>query len=300
MDVFAVQVSYYGIVRIPWVVTCVANAVVVFEVALGAQLLSFRQGEKKLAWATIGVLVVFSFLIAYAWIFGNLADCGCFGEYLKMTPAMSLGKNILLAALCLSALVQRPSLGTRGLAEIAYGQPPPFRKSATAKCFFRSMLLIIMITIAMLASVASSRKTGAQSSIAKSEYSSTANLLYSYTFEYNGRALSLAKGVYLLAMLSESCEGCAKIAKSLNAYASNTDLPPIVCFVMGDAQTLARFKQTHSTNFPTKALPPLEFLQYIGTAPPRFILLKDGVEVNYWDEKLPDELTVIEAVLVKG
>jgi len=40
------------------------------------------------------------------------------------------------------------------------------------------------------------------------------------------------------------------------------------------------------------------FLDRTGEAPPRFILVRDGKQLQYWDtKKAPDEITLLEAVL---
>jgi hypothetical protein len=92
-------VSYYGIVRTPWVVIGIALGAVTLETGLGGGLLIGRARTRCLLALVAGLLVFFSLLIAYAWAFQGLKDCGCFGKYLKMTPGVSILKNLILLAL---------------------------------------------------------------------------------------------------------------------------------------------------------------------------------------------------------
>jgi hypothetical protein len=119
-----------------------------------------------------------------------------------------------------------------------------------------------------------------------------------YVFEWKDKRYDLTRGLYIVVMISDSCEGCAEIVRSLNSLTENKDLPPIVAFVLGEKETLERFRRNYSPAFPTNLMAPLEFIDRIGEAPPRFILVKDGKQLRYWDTKRPpDEVTLLEAVL---
>lgn len=95
---FAEQVSYYGIVQEDTSLQVVAGATIALEVILGAALLAGWHARFVLA-VTALVLVVFTGLIAYAWAFNDLEECGCFGSFLAVSPAMSIAKNVVLLLL---------------------------------------------------------------------------------------------------------------------------------------------------------------------------------------------------------
>ncbi|WP_033956704.1 BT_3928 family protein [Psychroserpens jangbogonensis] len=69
--------------------------VVVFEVILGVFLL-IGYKPKFTVWSLLGMIVFFTFLTFYAAYFDKVKDCGCFGDFLKLTPWQSFGKDLIL------------------------------------------------------------------------------------------------------------------------------------------------------------------------------------------------------------
>jgi hypothetical protein len=365
---FAVQVSYYGIVRTPWVVLTVAVAVIGFEAGLGGALLLWRGWWGWLLGVVAVVTVVFTGLILYAWIYRNLQDCGCFGKYLKMTPGWSVLKNaVVLGLIALAwwgegarkagAAVSSAGLSRSSGAENASAIPPSTRSSGipcTHTCLLRPALIAAISFVMMAGAGLSAMLDDAGSgrikrhatppgqavaasttpAVSTPEAAATSQTLRAaalspkptattgprtaapppkpstagpqigadkfsgYVFEWKGKRYDLTRGLYIVVMISDSCEGCAEIVRSLNALTGNKDLPPIVAFVLGEKETLERFRENYGPAFPTNLMTPLDFLDRIGEAPPRFILVRDGKQLRYWDTKRPpDEIALLEAVL---
>jgi uncharacterized membrane protein YphA (DoxX/SURF4 family) len=78
----------------------IAIFVVVYEVVLGVFLLVGYK-PKFTVWSLLGMIVFFTFLTFYAAYFDKVKDCGCFGDFLKMTPWESFTKDIILLVLIL-------------------------------------------------------------------------------------------------------------------------------------------------------------------------------------------------------
>ena len=95
---FAEQIPYYGIIRADGAVRAAAWATLISEAALGVALCR-RWRPKLVLPATLALLLAFTVLILYAWAFRGLAECGCFGRFLPMTPGVSVIKNVLMMAL---------------------------------------------------------------------------------------------------------------------------------------------------------------------------------------------------------
>lgn len=74
--------------------------VVVFEVVLGVFLLVGYK-PKFTVWSLLGMIVFFTFLTFYAAYFDKVKDCGCFGDFLKLTPWESFTKDVILLVLIL-------------------------------------------------------------------------------------------------------------------------------------------------------------------------------------------------------
>ncbi|GAA4003097.1 DoxX family protein [Hymenobacter fastidiosus] len=68
------------------------------EVVLGVALL-LRWHLRKTLWALLGLLVFFAFLTFYSAAFNKVTDCGCFGDFIKLTPWTSFAKDMFLLGL---------------------------------------------------------------------------------------------------------------------------------------------------------------------------------------------------------
>lgn len=78
----------------------------VLEVALGfAILIGWK--PKLTIWLTIILIVFFTFLTFYSAYFNKVTDCGCFGDFIKLTPWTSFGKDVVLLILILFLYFRR-------------------------------------------------------------------------------------------------------------------------------------------------------------------------------------------------
>lgn len=78
----------------------------VLEVALGvAVLINYRM--KITTWVLLGLIVFFTFLTFYSAYFNKVTDCGCFGDFIKLTPWQSFIKDIILLGLIVILFINR-------------------------------------------------------------------------------------------------------------------------------------------------------------------------------------------------
>ncbi|OGX83434.1 DoxX family protein [Hymenobacter lapidarius] len=68
------------------------------EVILGVALL-LRWHMRHTLWALLTLLVFFTFLTFYSAAFNKVTDCGCFGDFIKLTPWTSFAKDVFLLVL---------------------------------------------------------------------------------------------------------------------------------------------------------------------------------------------------------
>ena len=68
------------------------------EVILGVAVL-LRWHLRQTLWVLLALLVFFGFLTFYSAAFNKVTDCGCFGDFLKLTPWASFAKDLLLLGL---------------------------------------------------------------------------------------------------------------------------------------------------------------------------------------------------------
>ncbi|MFN4147527.1 MAG: BT_3928 family protein [Runella sp.] len=75
------------------------------EVVLGVALLvSWRL--KLINWILLGLIVFFTFLTFYSAYYNKVTDCGCFGDFVKLKPWTSFGKDVVLLVLILFLIWQ--------------------------------------------------------------------------------------------------------------------------------------------------------------------------------------------------
>lgn len=76
----------------------IATALAIFEVWLGIWLLLGWMSRLTTA-LLLALIVFFTALTWYSWFFNAVQDCGCFGDFLKLTPYQSFLKDLLLLVL---------------------------------------------------------------------------------------------------------------------------------------------------------------------------------------------------------
>lgn len=83
----------------------------VLEVVAGvAVIVGWR--KRSISWMLLLLIIFFTFLTGYALFSGKIKTCGCFGDCLPLTPAMSFGKDILLLFLILILLFTNRKLSS--------------------------------------------------------------------------------------------------------------------------------------------------------------------------------------------
>lgn len=92
---FANQASFFPSEMMQLFSNPISAFVSVFEVALGIALLTgFRM--RQTSWFLLLMMLFFTFLTGLAAFTGELQDCGCFGDALKLEPWQTFLKDILL------------------------------------------------------------------------------------------------------------------------------------------------------------------------------------------------------------
>jgi hypothetical protein len=267
---FAVQITYYGVVARPDLVSLVALGTPGVETFLGmALLLRLRLRGMTFA-AVLGLLAVFTGLIAYGWAFHGLKDCGCFGP-IEMSPEVSIAKNVLLGVLA--------AIGWSG-----YWKNP--LKPANVKVFcVQGMACAVLACAVALYSLAHLEK------VKESE-----RPFAQFVFEVDGVPYDLGKGEYFVAMLSMTCEHCMASVPALNDLTNTPGFPPVVALCYEEKPgALEDFQAQTSPIFPLYSLGDRlrTFFSFVGQEPPRFYLVRDGNPVAHWDETVPEVQDVL-------
>ena len=95
------------------------------EVILGVALL-LRWYLRQTLYVLLALLIFFTFLTFYSAAFNKVTDCGCFGDFVKLTPWTSFGKDVFLLVLWVVVFVGQKHLrrvfvhGTAGLMTMTF------------------------------------------------------------------------------------------------------------------------------------------------------------------------------------
>ena len=205
----------------------IARLFLSLEFFLGLLLLiNYNAGNRKLAKATIALLLFFTvYLILIIIIQGNTGNCGCFGNYIKMTPLESILKNVVMISLTAILFL------------------------AEQKSNFSSKKSIVLaVAISSLATPFILNPISAQHPPAENEinYELKLDSLYSNT-KTDKPNVDLRKGKRVIAFLSLTCEHCKIGAQKLNIIHQKHPEIPMFFIFNGDVKDLKPFIEETKT-----------------------------------------------------
>jgi len=299
-NLFVAQIYGYGVITDPDQLRFIAIFATSIEAALGlALLLKLRLGILTHA-ATQLMLAFYTLLIAYAWAINGLEDCGCFGD-VKIPPQMGILKNLVMMA-ALSYAMWKMKADTSPTAKHIH----LIKLGAAVLCGVLCALYIVP-QLSKASPAANNTPVDIQST-ARINGGETPEIITTETpetsknppdprftnitgsNELTGENYDLANGMYILTALNMDCEHCMEAVPTLNEFAFDPNLPPVVavCWEPEPGQTES-FTALTGPQFPMFSLGNdfLKFSQYIGSAPPRISIIKDGHELFYWDKEAP-------------
>ena len=270
MDAFGVQISAYNVIKDANVVRGSAYFALVLETALGGALLAGARAKGLTYLASGTMILIYSTLIAYAWAFHGLTDCGCLGTWVTMGPAESLIKNIAL-------------LGALGFAWFGGGRTAPQGVVNPGTRFGAVFVAATVMILAAAGIVMRGGDSDKETKLVVDVPADGAKPYAQFVFDADGQHFDLGKGEYLVAMLNATCEHCRASVAELNKLTETPGLPPMVALMMGDEAEFADFQAKTSPLFSAHLIEPLTFMEFIGTTPPRLSYIRDGVGVRHWD-----------------
>jgi len=272
IDLFTVQISFYGVLSSPVWLAAAALGTLAVEAALGMALLSGLRLRGLTYGAVLGLLLVFTGLIVYGWMFHDLQDCGCFGP-IELSPGVSIAKNGVLALLCAGAWW-------------GYRHSEPFAG--------RRHGLAAQLAAAVLAA-------GVMPGYAWTQLEPVGETSRPFAHfdlvDDAGAPFDVSTGDYVVAMLSATCDHCLELMPRINELAGVPGIPPLVGLCYEEKPgTMAEFAQATAPAFPLLSIGDRirSFFSLIGDAPPRFYLLRDGHVVKFWDDEVPEPEAIFE------
>lgn len=83
-----------------------AVVMIVLEIVVGFTLI-LNYALNLTLFLYTGMILFFTFLTGYTSYTGKVTDCGCFGDFLKLEPIVSFGKDVVLLVLIVILILQR-------------------------------------------------------------------------------------------------------------------------------------------------------------------------------------------------
>jgi hypothetical protein len=294
LEAFAVQVSYYRVVTDPALVRFIAYGATALETIVGACLIAGIR-LRGLTYAVTAVLLVgFTGLVAYAWQFHGIEECGCFGAFIATGPPETIAKNVVMMLITIAAVVAW-RISERNPVEP--GAPTPLAKVPYA---IAAIGLVIVAGGALTGgSAAGFDDPEGGTVVAPVDGGPRTGPYANFVFERDEVTYDLGRGEWLVALFSADCEHCMASVPSVNELLLFPDTPPIAGLMFGDAQQVGLFRAMSAPEFPTFILPDqLAFFDLLGNAPapPSFVLVSDGAPVARWNDTAPEPHEVLEAM----
>jgi len=284
MDGFGALVSAYNVVKDPALVRTSSYVALIAEVVLGAALLAGWRFKGLTHLLVTGMTVVYSGLIAYAWKFHGLEDCGCIPGLVKLGPPETLSKNVVLLAL---------------LAFAWYGTRQDSDESAKRPLRLAPMSAMgSVLLIAILAMIDISTRGSDTSALVTVGVTDEERPFSKFVFSSFGKNFDLGQGEHLVAMLSATCEHCQASVPGLNDLVVSGQFPDFVALMIGSDEEVDDFLLLTEPEFSLQPIEMLTVMCFIGTAPPRLHYVREGRSVHHWDwEDAPPSVSDVAAAL---
>ncbi|HOD94678.1 MAG TPA: hypothetical protein PLQ42_03865 [Candidatus Hydrogenedentes bacterium] len=276
IDKFSVQMAAYKILEAPHFLLAASFFTVFLEFSLGAALLLALRCKGWLYALVQAMILAFSGMILYSWIFHGLKDCGCF-PVIAMSPPVSLFKNLIIFA---SILFSWKTLSPVSLFSFAASK--------------KSAVKFVLSCFAGIAGLVIAWQQGDFTALTRSN-DSAAGIYAQFQIFSNDGYFDLSDGTYLVPVMSVTCPECKSKVPELNALWEANDLPPMIALVYEDSPgDLDEFLALVSPLFPTYSLGDRALLYFtlIDDDPFKFVIVRNGRELASWNGEVPEHAEI--------
>jgi hypothetical protein len=240
----------------------VARLIIAIELVLGLCFLQAHLLKKVVIPSTFFLLLIFSVhLVATVFKEGAfVGNCGCFGEWIPMSPFFALVKNIVLL----------------GLLGYLYRRTDPIVPERWAiPAGLVTVVAVAVFTIFRSPSHPAPHEGG----------TNRVHALAAFTSFTDFPVVDLAEGRKIVALFALDCEHCMEVAGTIGRLRTKTDVPPVFVLFLGEQEEVAHFFQVAQAVYPYRILDPMTFFPLLDQvlSPPRVVFLKDGYIVGDWN-----------------
>lgn len=241
----------------------IARIFIGLELASGVLLLGNFMFRKFTIPFVAALLMAFNIYLLLQWYkFGNNGNCGCFGEFLQLTPLEGIIKNIVLLLVC--------------------GFVYKFHKGFSFK-YIRmvSFALVIFSLIIPFVLNPVDLETSAQHYSGRLHYKLNLDLLYNDANNIPPK-VELRQGKWIIVFMSLTCPHCRIAAKKLRIMKEKNPALPIHLVLNGDEEQLEGFfRDTRAQNLSWSRFNGAKnFIQLAGTELPAIIWTNNSMVEN--------------------
>ncbi|MFN6202530.1 MAG: MauE/DoxX family redox-associated membrane protein [Acidobacteriota bacterium] len=267
---FVRQIGDYQILTAPLLIKLVAWVMIVVEIALGTALIIGYRRRWAVPFAAI-LLCAFLGLLGWAWFTGSTADCGCFGSWVKRTPAEAFAED--LAMLMVTGLAW-------GLHRLETDSLAPWRAATVALSIF------IGLSVTVYAS-----NSPRQSDDPLQRLNASANqprVLGGLVVQ--DLSLRVDEGRRVVALIDTGCEHCQASVPELNRLHRELQSRqiPLVVLCSNSSAEVVNFREKFKAEFPMGRISYNDFRQLFERGqPPRLLLVAEGGLLKIFDGVVP-------------
>lgn len=301
-----------------------SRAIIGFEAFLGFAFLQKNYLRSFFIPATMALLVVFCLHLGYTiYTTGNSGNCGCFGQWIKMTPLEALIKNVITLGMLAYLYTLVANYETKrivvpavllGVTYLALFLAFPITSYVTtssennivdsstladttpvykpASDTLVSVLQEIVSkektkTVETKSLATSTKKDSVVKPITKTapSYTPKVSIYAGFKNFSDGVTANVDKGTSIVCMLSLECEHCMETARQIGELSKEQKLPPVYFLFFGSPGELDHFFDVAKCKYPYKIVEPQVFFPLLGDipSPPRVSVLKEGNIVADFD-----------------
>jgi len=293
---FIGQILAYQIFSSTEALTVVAFTTLALETFLGLSMVLGSPWRRQVLTASAAMLLFFTGLIVYAWQVHNLKDCGCFGK-VPMTPPEAIAKNLVLLALT--------ALAWYGLEAGDKVAAPVARIKLRTLGPIVLALLVCLVAFPQVGGTFEAENDGPvapapELPTAAAQPADEVGVFAAYRIvpEY-GDTIDLAQGDYLVALLSMTCEHCMGEVPQINDYTNQETLPRVVAICLEPEEgSMRNFQDLTGPLFPMHSVgnDMLTWAKICSGVPPQLCLVRDGVVLKTWKDKMPPSEEIVAAL----
>ena len=256
--IFEITILDQGIIESRELAAYIGRILIAVELFLGIALLQANFLKQVVLPATLLTLTGFTILLLFSHFDGNSNNCGCFGEFIKMSPLEAIIKNIFLIVLGIFVFQSTDKNSN--------------------KLYIPIVILFISIGFVFTFAPIKSYKD-----LVFSKY---------IDFENEGR-VDLTEGDKLVAIFFIDCEHCMETANEIITLENETSKLEdfYILFSGEESDSVKHFLAEANIEHPYLRIPIEDFFDLIGNAPPRIYWLQNGEIKEYWDDNFRNKLS---------